>query len=209
MHELHDSEGYDLHAGPVVTGHHSQRVFGVAANPTNPSEFVTAGEDKTVRVWDAGHHRCVVLAELDTPARCVAWSPKGDLLAVGLGYDPGLGGGVGPSAKPQRKDGAFLVLKRGHGLHAGVAHHGGHGHGDHGHGGHGHGLAVVHEGRDAREAITSVAFSRDGSHLACGSADSCVYLYAKVPVGLRPPLSHGARRFSARQRSGEERERER
>jgi WD40 repeat protein len=46
--EVHDSEGYDIHDGPLVLGHHSHRVFGLAANPTNPNEVATCGEDKTV-----------------------------------------------------------------------------------------------------------------------------------------------------------------
>jgi hypothetical protein len=45
---VHDSEEFDMHAGPIITGHHSHRVFGVSANPNNANEFVTVGEDMTV-----------------------------------------------------------------------------------------------------------------------------------------------------------------
>lgn len=42
---------------------------------------------------------------LDTPARCVCFSPDGNVLAVGLGLEGGEGG--------LRKDGAFVILDAG------------------------------------------------------------------------------------------------
>lgn len=147
--EMHDHEGYDIHDGPLVQGHFEHRVFGLCVNPTEQGEFATVGEDRTVRIWDATNHRTKALATLDTMAHSIAWSPDGDYLAVGLGYAPD---GFGPSARPQRKDGAFVILAR-------------------------RDLTVVHEGRDSKQLISCIAFAPDGGCLAVGSYDRSIYLY--------------------------------
>ena len=149
VYEMHDVEGYDIHDGPLVQGHYEHRVFGLCVNPTDATEFATVGEDRTVRIWDTVNHRVKALATLDTMAHCVAWSPDGEFLAVGLGYAPG---GFGPGARRQRKDGAFVVLGR-------------------------KDLTVVHEGRDSKQLISTLAFSPDGGTLAVGSHDRSIYLY--------------------------------
>ena len=138
-----------MNDGPLVQGHFEHRVFGLCTNPTDATEFATVGEDRTIRIWDASLHRCKAMATLDTMARCVAWSPDGEVLVVGLGYSPG---GFGPAAKRQRKDGAFVVLSR-------------------------KDLTVIHEGRDSKQMIACVAFSPDGATLAVGSFDRSIYLY--------------------------------
>ena len=45
--------------------------------------YVTAGRDKTVRVWDASARAMTCRARIHAPATCVAWSPDGKVIVVG------------------------------------------------------------------------------------------------------------------------------
>jgi microtubule-associated protein-like 6 len=85
IYEINDAEGYNLHSGPVVSGHYSGKVCGIACNPTNPAEYCTVGGDKTVRIFDAIQKKVVKMVVLDTMAMCVAYSPDGSQIAVGFG----------------------------------------------------------------------------------------------------------------------------
>ncbi|BFZ11617.1 hypothetical protein BsWGS_14656 [Bradybaena similaris] len=74
----------------VVAGHGEGEVWGLDQHPTAP-KFITASYDGTVRLWDIPSKS--LLAKLNvTAARSVAFSPDGELIAVGL------------------KSGEFLVL---------------------------------------------------------------------------------------------------
>ena len=57
---MNDIEGFDMNDGPVVQGHFEHRLFGLSVNPANGTEYVTVGEDKTVRIWDTETHRLKV-----------------------------------------------------------------------------------------------------------------------------------------------------
>lgn len=52
IYELLDSDGTNLHRGPLVQGHFRHGVRGLAVHPTNPDEFASAGADRTVRIWN-------------------------------------------------------------------------------------------------------------------------------------------------------------
>lgn len=86
----------------VQESHYSGELWGLCVSPIDPDLFVTAGDDKTLRVWSITNKRLIRKAVLDCTARSVAWSPEGKHLIVGLGgtWD----------GKRQRKDGAFLIL---------------------------------------------------------------------------------------------------
>ena len=56
-------------------------------------EVVTVGDDSMLRVHDLISHRLIRRMVLDSPARCVAYSPDGKMLAVGLGSDTQEAGG--------------------------------------------------------------------------------------------------------------------
>ena len=60
------------------------KLFGLSAHPMR-DEVVTVGDDGTLRIYDIISHRVVRHMLLDAPARCVAYSPDGTLIAVGLG----------------------------------------------------------------------------------------------------------------------------
>jgi WD40 repeat protein len=87
----------------LASGHCMDEVWGLAAHPTNPSIFVTAGDDMTLRLWNADVRRQLGMVVMGTHIRAVAWSPDGSVLAVGLGGRVGRG--------RHRKDGTYYLLK--------------------------------------------------------------------------------------------------
>ena len=103
--EISASEGHSIYeTGPVIRGHSERRLSALAAHPVNPSHYATVGDDKRVFLWDALERKAVQSVEIDTMARCCAFSRDGGMLAIGLG-------GVDPkTGARERKDGAFCVL---------------------------------------------------------------------------------------------------
>lgn len=75
---------------------------GLACHPTNPDVFVTAGDDKSIRMWDAERRRLTKRVQIDSMTRAVSFSPDGTMLGAGLGGSVGRGRG--------KKDGAMIVL---------------------------------------------------------------------------------------------------
>jgi len=85
-------------------GHCADELWGLSTHPANEDLFVTAGDDKTVRIWSISKRRMLKKAVLDTMARAVDWSPDGNTVAVGLG-------GTSKQGAAQKKDGAYVVLE--------------------------------------------------------------------------------------------------
>ncbi|DBA05060.1 TPA: hypothetical protein N0F65_000748 [Lagenidium giganteum] len=152
MYELATSDGSNLHFGAMLCGHCAFELHGMAVHPLK-REFCTAGDDRTVRVWDMTTHRQLRMAVLDAPARTCAYSPDGALIAVGEGApDEGV-----PTARAHKllnvnKQGAFAVLSEST-------------------------LALKYEGKDSKKYIRTIRFSGDGLTLAVGSNDSYIYAY--------------------------------
>jgi len=80
--------------------HSKLELHGIAANPANPDEYATSGDDGYVRVWSISLKKCVRRVALDSASRAIAWSNDGTRLIVGIGGDPSM----------TAKDGAFFVL---------------------------------------------------------------------------------------------------
>jgi WD40 repeat protein len=74
--------GGSLTTSVVVRGHTGD-VAGLAFDATSPS-FVTAGEDKSLRLWCLRRHTLLAMTDLPGVAKSVAISPRGDFIVVGL-----------------------------------------------------------------------------------------------------------------------------
>eukprot|EP00949_MAST-11_sp_MAST-11-sp1_P004459 g4459.t1 len=83
-YELSVSDGSDVNGGALVKGHARGQLWGVAAHPQKP-EYVTVGDDGTVRVWSIEKKKCLRMARMSGSLRAVCYSPDGTRLCVGVG----------------------------------------------------------------------------------------------------------------------------
>mgnify|MGYP003386685088 CR=1 FL=1 len=83
--ELYEIAAKSGNISLVQECHYNGELWGLCVHPTDPDLFVTAGDDKTIRVWSITNKRLIRKAVLDCTARSVAWSPEGKHLIVGLG----------------------------------------------------------------------------------------------------------------------------
>lgn len=95
------AEGH--YTDPNKDGSHAQ-LWGLSAHPTQADLVATCGDDGIVSVWSLGLGRMLRKAQLDSAARCVAWSPDGTLLLVGMG------GSAVPGRGRQSKDGCLVII---------------------------------------------------------------------------------------------------
>ena len=79
---------------------HFEEMWGLAAHPTK-AEVITGAEDETLRVWDLEYRTITAVKPVHAPIRCVAYSPKGEWIAVG----------VGGGDKSNRANGRWFVLR--------------------------------------------------------------------------------------------------
>lgn len=154
--KLVNNTGITGGSGALVEGHGGEKqLFAMAAHPTNPTKFASAGFDGIVRLWDSKIHHCLRSVKLGFPMRSMAFSWDGKWLAVGYsGHDGNPhapDGGDGPRSS---KSGYISVLK-------------------------GEDLKTLFETKvsDDGSSIHAVAFSPSGAYLAIGCADAAVYLY--------------------------------
>jgi microtubule-associated protein-like 6 len=106
--ELSGGDGSNLKVGggPLVQGHgHTgEELHALSPHPFYP-RYATAGDDATLRVWDAHDHSIIAMTALEMPSRCLAYSPKGDYLAIGFGA---------PIKKNAKQfDGKWVILSSG------------------------------------------------------------------------------------------------
>ena len=131
----------------LVQGHCLDEVWGLAPHPTEAHLFLTGGDDKTVRLWDAHTKQQVARANVNDRCRAVAWSPDGKRVACGLG------GRVGRRGAKETPGG--LVMLSGSGLES-------------------TGLSDV---RSIKKWVSDVKYSPNGKLIAVGAHDSIVHLY--------------------------------
>jgi microtubule-associated protein-like 6 len=103
-----DGTNCSVGGGPLLQGHahpdEDAEVHGFSAHPTS-ARFVTTGDDATLRIWDADQRSVVAMTALEAPSRCVAYNPKGTLLAVGFGS--------AFKKKAKQVDGKFVIMSVG------------------------------------------------------------------------------------------------
>lgn len=69
----------------LVNGHNDSRaeIWGLACHPKT-KDFATAGDDKTIRLWDSRSKQQKLLIDIPEKSRTIAYSPDGTQLAVGM-----------------------------------------------------------------------------------------------------------------------------
>jgi WD40 repeat protein len=82
LFEISAIDGSDLRGGPIVKSHAFGNINCVDTHPSK-FEFVTIGQDKTVRVVDMLSRSLLRMAQLDAEGRAIAYSPVGDIIAIG------------------------------------------------------------------------------------------------------------------------------
>ncbi|KAG1711816.1 hypothetical protein DVH05_009058 [Phytophthora capsici] len=157
--EIDVASGGVLNGGqPLFSGHFAMELWGLAVHPSQ-RQFVTVGDDRTLRVWDMESKRLIQARLLPAKARACAYSPDSELLAVGFGGDNGVRQRKKPALKPgqaQSKEGGVAILRT-HDLDT---------------------EKLVFEDKPAKEWISDVKFSPNGEVLALGSHDNSIYLYS-------------------------------
>lgn len=76
--------------GLEVRGHCNDELWGLACHPTKP-QYITVGDDKTLKKWSVHDKKLVVSIGLDVMARACCYDPEGKLIAVGFGGRVGKG----------------------------------------------------------------------------------------------------------------------
>jgi WD40 repeat protein/Ca2+-binding EF-hand superfamily protein len=101
-YEISIADGSDVNNGPVIYGHFSGEVHGLASHPQRP-EFVTVGDDATIRVFDTELCKCIRMTNIKSSSRAVCYSPDGTKIALG----------VGTPNDSTDADGTFKILNEG------------------------------------------------------------------------------------------------
>lgn len=68
----------------LAGGHAYGRVTGVREHPGNPLQYLTCGDDATVRLWECGTAYPLAVSRMGTPVTCIDASPDGAWATVGL-----------------------------------------------------------------------------------------------------------------------------
>ena len=144
--------GTILHNGRAINaGHSGNELWGLTCNPVDPCMFATCGDDCTVRIWHTRSKKQINITEegvIPTNARAIDFSPDGSILAVGLGGKIGERRTFGYATHA----GKIIILNVST-------------------------LEVEAVERNAKEMISRIRFSPDGSMIAVASYDTNIYLY--------------------------------
>ena len=101
--EINIRSGTLTNARPILQGHGHRELWGLTTHPKK-DEFITTGDDGTLRIWDSKNFTMLKKINIDAPSRAVAYSADGTLIAIGFGN------GSRSKNKLSTKDGAFTIL---------------------------------------------------------------------------------------------------
>jgi microtubule-associated protein-like 6 len=162
----------DILPSNVVIGHWKDELWGLAIRPCiddsgQEKEYCTVGDDGFLRIWNVKEHRQIRCLDMGIGARSCAFSPDGQLLAVGFGSGGGAGAGSGGKRSKKGKVGQGWVRVYRvdnipiHGAKENSSY-----------------PALLNEIKESKQMISDIKFSPDGSILAVGSRDNSIYLYS-------------------------------
>lgn len=143
----------------LLSGHYKDEVWGLAVRPVTAengpegTQYATVGDDGFLRIWSLEQHTQLLALDLHCVARACTYSPDGLYIAIGFG------GGISKKAKV-KEDGMVKILRFDRGPKGEIQ------------------LIQVSEIKEAKQWISVLRYSPDGSTLAVGSRDNSVYLYS-------------------------------
>jgi WD40 repeat protein len=84
--EISSEDGSSLRTEDALINSHAASPMAISPNP-NGTTYATVGDDGFLKIWDAFNHDEHSSFDLAMPARACAFSPEGNLLAVGFGKE--------------------------------------------------------------------------------------------------------------------------
>jgi microtubule-associated protein-like 6 len=138
--------------GIIMRSHFNEELWGLATHPFLP-EFVTVGDDKTLRIYHLHSRKQLFMTQLGLFARSCCYSADGTLLAVGFGGRVGKG--------KEQGDGTVRLYSI---SEAGKDRN----------------VTKLSERRDAKQWISDIKFSNDGRTVVAGAHDCKIYIYNVV-----------------------------
>ena len=67
----------------LIDGHMEGEIWGLATHPSKDM-FISASNDGTARIWDLADKKLLNKVNLGHAARCAAYSPDGEMVAIGM-----------------------------------------------------------------------------------------------------------------------------
>ncbi|XP_061843886.1 echinoderm microtubule-associated protein-like 6 isoform X4 [Nerophis lumbriciformis] len=67
----------------MINGHTQGSIWGLSAHPFK-DVFISASDDGSVRIWDLADKKLLNKVTLGHPAKCVSYSPNGDMVSIGM-----------------------------------------------------------------------------------------------------------------------------
>ena len=152
IYEISTIDGSDVRGGSITSGQSSGNIRALSFHPSR-TEFVTAGDDMRLRIWDANTHTLLRIGNFDAEIRAAVYSPLGDFICIGLGASIETKNTQNLDGENSEKIGSFLVISE-------------------------IDFRVVFEGKDSVSAVCAVQYSPLGDTLAVGVEDGSIFLYA-------------------------------
>ncbi|RYH20674.1 hypothetical protein EON65_22795 [archaeon] len=153
-------------ATSLVVGHYLDEVWGLAVRPitehnyTEGVLYATTGDDQMLRIWHLQSHALLLTIALPCASRSCAFSPDGSYVLCGMGASKKI---KDKKAMKETSDGAIRIYRIETSLEPDKVKVN---------------AALICEIKDAKQAISTIQYSPDGTLLAVGCRDNCIYMYS-------------------------------